>query len=269
LLLYKIGEFAKINKISQRMLRYYDEKSLLKPRKDEVNGYRYYTINDIKTVSKIKLLRKYHFSMDEIKNVLEMDSEATELIFQRKIAELNEKAIEYMDVIEEMKKNYTEPKKKIKRVNVYDVFLGVRKPFHAFCLRKVVDEDGLELLIDQLHNDVNRMNPVLTGKYFTIFHSVKESDYNQYEVEVSQPILLEKGMKDSRIKLFGETNYISTIHMGNYDSISFAYSALYDWANSHGYHLGSPFIEKYFVDEYITKDKDEFITEVDVAIKMT
>lgn len=28
MLLYKIGEFSKINKISQRMLRYYDEKSL-------------------------------------------------------------------------------------------------------------------------------------------------------------------------------------------------------------------------------------------------
>ncbi|WP_309247966.1 MerR family DNA-binding transcriptional regulator [Paenibacillus tyrfis] len=53
LLLHKIGEFSKINKISQRMLRYYDEKSLLKPRKDEVNGYRYYTNRDIKTVSKI------------------------------------------------------------------------------------------------------------------------------------------------------------------------------------------------------------------------
>ncbi|MGG3508534.1 MerR family transcriptional regulator [Paenibacillus lautus] len=266
-MLYKIGEFAKINKISQRMLRYYDEKSLLKPRKDEVNGYRYYTNNDIKTVSKIKLLRKYHFSIDEIKNVLEMDSEATELSFQRKIAELSGKTIEYLDVIEEMK-NYIEPKKPINRVNAYDVFWGARKPFHAFCIRKVVDDAGLELLIDQLHNNVNRINPVLTGKYFSIFHSVKESDYIQFDVEVCQPILLEKEMKDSRIKLFGETNYINTLHMGNYDNISFAYSALYDWANSHGYRLGSPFIEKYYVDEYITKDKDQFVTEVGFAIKM-
>ncbi|WP_409179032.1 MerR family transcriptional regulator [Brevibacillus fortis] len=264
-MLYKIGEFAKINKISQRMLRYYDEKSLLKPRKDEVNGYRYYTDNDINTVSKLKLLRKYHFSIDEIKNVLEMDSEATKFIFQRKIAELNERAIEYMDVIEEMK-TYIEPKKTIHRVNTYDVFWGVRKPFHAFCLRKVADEAGLELLIDQLHYHVNRMNPVLAGKYFSIFHSVKESDYNQYDVEVCQPILLETETNDSRIKLFRETNYLHTIHMGNYDSISFAYNALYDWANSHGHRLGGPFIEKYYVDEYITKDKDEFVTEVSIEI---
>ncbi|PFV82886.1 hypothetical protein COL05_09320 [Bacillus sp. AFS059628] len=31
--LYKIGEFSRINKIYQRMLRYYDEEALLKPKK--------------------------------------------------------------------------------------------------------------------------------------------------------------------------------------------------------------------------------------------
>ncbi|KEQ22551.1 MerR family transcriptional regulator [Paenibacillus tyrfis] len=265
-MLYKIGEFSKINKISQRMLRYYDEKSLLRPRKDEVNGYRYYTNNDIETVSKIKLLRKYHFSMDEIKHVLEMDPEAIKDRFQHKIAELNEKAIEYMDVIEEMK-NYIEPKKTKNRVNAYDVFWGVRKPFHAVCLRKVVDEAGLELLIEQLHNHVNKMNPVLTGNYFSIFHAVEESDVYQYDVEVCQPILLERELQDSRIKCFEETNYIGTIHMGNYDSISYAYSALYDWAHSHGYRLDGPFIERYYADESAAIDKDEFVTEVGIAIK--
>ncbi|PUA38986.1 hypothetical protein C8Z91_10955 [Paenibacillus elgii] len=265
-MLYKIGEFSKINKISQRMLRYYDEKSLLKPRKDEVNGYRYYTNDDIKTVSKIKLLRKYHFSMDEIKHVLEMDSEAIKAIFQQKIAELNEKAMEYIDVIEEMKA-CIEPNQTITRVNAYDVFWGVRKPFHAFCLRNVVDEAGLELLLEQLQYHVNKMNPVLSGKAFSIFHSVQESDVYRYDVEVGQPILLEREITDSRIQCFEETNYISTIHMGSYDSISFAYSALYDWASSHGYRLDGPFIEKYYADKSVAIDKDDFVTEVGIAIK--
>ncbi|MGE6261108.1 MerR family transcriptional regulator [Heyndrickxia sporothermodurans] len=86
--MYKIGEFSKINKISQRMLRYYDEKELLKPRKDEMNGYRYYTNDDIAIVNKIKLLRKYLFSIDEIKNVLEMDFTGVKKKYQQKIAEL-------------------------------------------------------------------------------------------------------------------------------------------------------------------------------------
>lgn len=248
------------------MLRYYDEKCLLKPKKDDVNGYRYYTSNDIETINKIILFRKYHFSVDEIKKVLGMDPETIKVSFQQKIAELNEKVVEYTDVIEEMK-NYIEPMNRINRVNTYDVFRGVKKPFHAFCLRKIVDEAGLELLIEQL-NHVNKINPVLTDKYFTIFHSVEESEINQYDVEVCQPIVFVGEIKDSRIKFFEEIYHISTIHIGNYDSINFAYSALYDWANSHGYQLDGPFIEKYYSDGSVTLDKDNFITEVSIAIKM-
>ncbi|MGE7094197.1 MerR family transcriptional regulator [Lysinibacillus sp. NPDC048646] len=113
--MYKIGEFSSINKISQRMLRYYDEKALLKPKKDETNGYRYYTDDDIAIANKIKLLRKYHFSIDEIKNVLDMDSATIKDKYEQKIAELYEKIIEYYRVIEEMK-NFIDPKNQINRV---------------------------------------------------------------------------------------------------------------------------------------------------------
>lgn len=119
--MYKIGEFSRINKISQRMLRYYDEKGLLKPKKDETNGYRYYTNDDIAIANKIILLRKYHFSIDEIKNVLEMDSTTVKDKYEQKIAELYEKTIEYYQLIEEMK-TFIEPKNKTKRANTYDVF---------------------------------------------------------------------------------------------------------------------------------------------------
>ncbi|MCP3775050.1 MerR family transcriptional regulator [Paenibacillus sp. MZ04-78.2] len=264
--MYKIGEFSKINKISQRMLRYYDEKALLTPKKDELNGYRYYTNDDIEIVNRIKLLRKYHFSMDEIKNVLDMDSKAIKALYQQKIAELNEKAMEYTHVIEEMKK-VIEPANPIMKANAYDVLWGVRKPFHALCLRRVVDADDLELLMNELDASVNEMNLMLTGKHFAIFHSIEEKDFYRYDVEVVQPIGLTTEVKDARIKLFEETNYICTVHIGNYDHISYAYSALYDWAHSNGYHLEGPFIEKYYADEFVTLDKDAFVTEVGIAIK--
>ncbi|KOS60244.1 hypothetical protein AN161_24425 [Lysinibacillus sp. FJAT-14222] len=248
------------------MLRYYDEKGLLKPKKDETNGYRYYTNEDIAIANKIKLLRKYHFSIDEIKNVMEMDATSIKGKYEQKIAELYEKTIEYYRVIEEMK-TYIEPKNMIKRVNAYDVFCGVRKPFHALCLRKVVDENALELLIDQLLISVNQLNLILKSKHLAIFHSMEEGDNSRYDVEVCQPIVLEEEANDTRIKYFEETNYIYTIHIGNYDSISYAYSALYDWAHSNGYRLDGPFIEKYYTDEFITLYRDEYVTEVSIAIK--
>lgn len=248
------------------MLRYYDEKGLLIPKKDETNGYRYYTNEDISKGNKIKLLRKYHFSIDEIKNVLEMDSTQLKESYEQKIAELYEKTIEYYQLIEEMKA-YIEPKKKINRGNTYDVFWGVRKSFHAICLRKIVDEKGLDLLIDELLISINNTNPILMGKHMAIFHSMEEEDYSQYDVEVCQPIIVEEDVKDTRIKFFEEENFIYTIHIGNYDSISYAYSALYDWAHLNGYSLDGPFIEKYYTDAFVTLDRDEYITEVSIAIK--
>ena len=235
--LYKIGEFSTINKISQRMLRYYDEKSLLKPTKDKKNGYRYYTKDDIEVINRIKLLRKYNFSIDDIKNILNMDSEDIKIIYQNKIDELSEKAIEYFYVIEELK-GYIESNYTINTVNAYDVFFGIKKSFHALFLRGIVDEDGLELLIDKLNNSINKINPILNGKYFAIFHSVEERDFYLYDVEVCQPILVEKELNDSRIKFFKEAHYISTIHIGTYDRISNAYAALYNWARSNGYKIG-------------------------------
>ncbi|WP_081382767.1 MerR family transcriptional regulator [Paenibacillus odorifer] len=50
-----------MNNISQIILKYYDVNSLLKLRKNEMNGYRYFTNNDIKTVSKIKITAQISF----------------------------------------------------------------------------------------------------------------------------------------------------------------------------------------------------------------
>lgn len=45
-MLLKIGNFAKLSRVSTRMLRHYDKKGLLKPtRIDPITGYRFYSLN--------------------------------------------------------------------------------------------------------------------------------------------------------------------------------------------------------------------------------
>ena len=44
----KIGDFARLTRVSVVTLRHYDDMSLLKPvRVDEFTGYRYYTVNQL------------------------------------------------------------------------------------------------------------------------------------------------------------------------------------------------------------------------------
>ena len=54
--MFQIGEFSRLNKITVRTLRYYDEVDLLKPYFiDEESGYRYYDADQISILSSILL----------------------------------------------------------------------------------------------------------------------------------------------------------------------------------------------------------------------
>jgi DNA-binding transcriptional MerR regulator len=69
--MYRIGLFSKINKVTIKTLRYYDEVGLLKPAHvDMENGYRYYTSEQLPELHKLISLRQMGFSIDEISAIL-------------------------------------------------------------------------------------------------------------------------------------------------------------------------------------------------------
>lgn len=70
-MLYLIGDFSKISKLSIRTLRYYHEIGILSPSFiDNNNGYRYYDDNCIEKARIINELKKLEFSLGDIKEIL-------------------------------------------------------------------------------------------------------------------------------------------------------------------------------------------------------
>ncbi|GGE34829.1 MerR family transcriptional regulator [Streptococcus himalayensis] len=67
----RIGEFSKINAISIRTLRFYDQIGLLHPYHiDPETNYRYYHIKQSSIVDSIQYLRQLDFSLEDIKEIL-------------------------------------------------------------------------------------------------------------------------------------------------------------------------------------------------------
>ena len=66
-----IGKFAKESKVSTRTLRHYESLGLIEVKSRGENGYRYFSSDELKTVSRIKKLRELGFSLSEIKKILE------------------------------------------------------------------------------------------------------------------------------------------------------------------------------------------------------
>ena len=97
-----IGEFSNICKVSKKTLRYYAEIGLLFPSEiNPENGYRYYSIDQLKTMLFIDRLKSYHFSLEEIKEILTSEEPCDEKIY----AGLLDKRKELKRQMEEAQKN--------------------------------------------------------------------------------------------------------------------------------------------------------------------
>jgi len=77
----KIGEFAKQNNISPKMLRHYDEIGLFSPGSiDTTNGYRVYLPEQSQKLFWILTLKNLGFSLDEVKNMMQGPMDSAHLI---------------------------------------------------------------------------------------------------------------------------------------------------------------------------------------------
>jgi DNA-binding transcriptional MerR regulator len=89
----RIGEFARLTRVSVRMLRHYDRIGLLAPaRVDPATGYRYYRADQLRAVNRILFLRELGFGLDEISEALGGDDDTPykrreeELVAQLEVA---------------------------------------------------------------------------------------------------------------------------------------------------------------------------------------
>jgi DNA-binding transcriptional MerR regulator len=86
----RIGEFARLTRVSVRMLRHYDRIGLLTPaRADARTGYRYYRAAQLQSLNRIVQLRELGFSLREIAIVMHGDDAPYERREQDLLAQLD------------------------------------------------------------------------------------------------------------------------------------------------------------------------------------
>lgn len=73
--MYSIGEFAKLTSVTERTLRYYDQKGLLMPSLRNEHGHRFYTEKDLISLQKILALKYIDYSLEDIAEFLNKSSE--------------------------------------------------------------------------------------------------------------------------------------------------------------------------------------------------
>ncbi len=264
-----IGEFSKICEVSTKTLRYYDEIGLIKP--DEINpenGYRYYSITQLKTMLLITRLKTYHFSLEEIKALLVLEADQTEeslctaLHYKRR--EIQEKQAELEYTLKQISGDILNLERGISvmaYLNNIEVELLETQDVNILFTRRMMCSldyaDGYGKYFSRLYERILAEKFTPSGAPLTIYHS---PEYNPDGNDTEFAIPIREQVEGTR-NLPGGLHARSVLR-GPYSQLTSVYARLREWMENKGYELADAPYEIYLTDPYQIVAPEEMLTEV-------
>lgn len=240
--MYKISQFSKITGLTIKALRYYDQEQVLTPsyRKEDTQ-YRYYSDEDVKKAEFIKTLRSLSFTMMELKEILEtVECEAdVNVILQEKIKSIKQNISKEKELIQKLQTKVTSSTVALP-VNHYPIdIISVEEMLVAY-LPFTDSYDALNHYIPILYRGVkNHKNGALFSCYF------HEEFVEIPHVELCIPVKQAITTTQISTKTLTSIHALHTTHYGSYESLNFAYKALFTYVNQHHMQIKLPIREQY------------------------
>lgn len=269
-----IGEFSKICGVSTKTLRYYAEIRLINP--DEINpenGYRYYSIKQLQRMLFINRLKSYHFSLDEIKAILEVEEDQSEeklcSALNRKRRDIQSKvnALEY--TLNQMSHDILNLEQGIPIMSYLgkiEVQLVDIQPMNILYKRQLLSsndfEEGYGKYFTGLYEKIASEKLTMYGTPMTIYHS-PEYNPSGNDTEFAIPVLeTVSGTRELPGGLCAKS-----VYKGAYAEMTSVYAKLREWIEDEGYELVKSPYEIYVSDPNQVSVPEEMVTEVYFPVK--
>lgn len=253
-----IGEFSKLGRVSARVVRNYDKLGLLKPAQIGENGYRYYERGQLVVLQKIERLKRYGFSLAQIKQLLAVgDGELAQRIHEQRLeryAQLEKMRRE----LRRMEDDIIQMEGSVLALEKYDVIVMPAAEQRVFGLRKTINVAETHELFAEMHEQMERLGLERTG-LTQLMYMGSEFDYDAMDVEAQCEV---RGDAPGVRTLPGGL-FATTVHIGPYESVHYAYEAVSAFLAAHPeYRVAGPGVERYLKDEQSTKSPEEYETAV-------
>lgn len=263
----QIGEFSRVCQVSVKTLHHYDRIGLLIPAEvDRFTGYRYYTAEQIDDMNYIQRLKRYGFSLDEIRRLIPIsDKKELACALREQKERLKQKRQELDLVLNELQTH----------ISVFERTGDIMTYQKGYTI-EVKDSPAMNVLANRAMMGVDEF-----GRYYsTLFERVpkervtptglngaryydKEFDHKSSDVEVFIGIR-EKEKADTVME---SRECAMTVHHGGYSTLSEAYGAVVAWIMEHGYEIaGAPF-DLYIKTQFDSLSPEDWETEVYFPIR--
>ncbi len=263
---YKIGEISNLYNIGTDSLRYYEELGILKPQRDS-NGYRMYSISDIRTLNILRELRSIGFSMGEIKEHLsDFNLEKTIALFQKAIDAIDKKMAE----MELLKSQLTE---RIEEIQFHTEAVTCNGKIETISLPKrrilklsenILRDDDLDFIIKKLQSEYEDQLYIIgngdIGATVPLDY-LRAGNYGHFD-----SAFYIVGENEEYDDLLPEGDYLCMTVHGSYSQISSSWKRLFEYAEENHLTPGGNPIELYIIDNHDTGDEREYITQLQLLL---
>lgn len=269
-----IGEFSKMCGVSTKTLRYYDEIGLINPEEiNPENGYRQYSIRQLKKILFIKRLKSYHFSLEEMKAILDSEEDQFEeelsCALQHKRMEIQDKLKAYEYTVKQMSDDILSLEKGVPIMSYLDnidVQLVETPPMNILYIRQMMSSDdyaaGYGTYFGRLYEKIASDKLTMLGTPMTIYHS-PEYDPSGNDTEFAIPIQeFVKGTRDLPGDLCAKS-----VLKGSYSELTSVFARLREWVEQEGYELVKSPYEVYLIDPNQVTAPEDLVTEVYFPVK--
>ncbi len=267
---FTIGQMAKLHNIPVKTLRYYDEIELFKPIEvDENNGYRYYSTEQFENLNTINYLKGLGVSLKEIKSLLEVSDIDYFLEQLEKQKEITENKIRELESIRNVVDNRIKEIKKAREISKLEtVIIKTINERKIFSLKEDINsEDELEICLRKLENKINRRSTIIIGKVgLTVsMNNILIKKYHEYN---SIFILEEEGTCYNQLAdVLPYGQYACIYYRGNHSESAKYYEKILDHLEENNYEIIGDSIERTMINEFISKNKEDYLTEIQIPVK--
>lgn len=268
-----IGEFSKICEVSTKTLRYYDEIGLIKPSEiNPENGYRYYSIGQLKRMLFINRLKQYRFSLDEIGAILKSEENQDEelyVLLSKKKIELEKQIQIYTKTAEQLNHDLTvlkQGKTLMSYLDTIDVELVEIPKMNLISIRKLVQRfefpDQYRYCFKSLLKTIEQKRLTVLAPPMVLFHSDEFTPFG-LDTEFAMPV--EQCITGTRD--FESGLCLKTVLRGAYSNLPSIYAKQREWAELNGYENNGPLYEIYMTDPSQILNENELMTEIYYPVK--
>ena len=271
-MMLKIGEFARVGRVSVATLRHYDQYGLLKPcALDPDSGYRYYTLDQLARLNRILALKELGFPLEQIARLLDEDISIEQLQGMLMLKQAQTQAM-----IEAEQARLAHIAARLRQIEqegkmpAYEIVLKQVAPLLVASIRQITplgEEHGqtyekIISYLEQQHMQAEQPGMIL-------LHSRHEMHEDGFGIDIETAIPVARtlpGNEQINIRTLPGALTASTVHTGGDLLLGQAYAALYRWLQNNGYRLMAP-PRLIYLQRTKSMDPSQYVTEVQFPVE--